>query len=207
MDGTILNTIDDLKDCLNHALSRFGFPALSIEEVKLRTGNGIRRLVEESLPKNTDNRVIDEVFDFFKDYYELHCNDKTRPYDGITETLSAIKKKGYSCAVLSNKVHSAVLELCRAHFDGLFDYILGNVEGLKKKPDPDGIERLLFAADVDRSDALLVGDSDIDIQTGYNAKIDVVGAAYGFRDRKVLEKMGVKNIISEPKQLLDLLNI
>ena len=207
MDGTILNTIDDLKDSLNFTLAHFGYPLKNESEVNAITGKGIRYLVEQGLPKGLDNEVIDKVFNFFAEYYAIHCNDKTKPYIGVVETISKIKKAGYMCAVLSNKVHSAVLDLCKMHFDGLFDFILGKVDGMKAKPDPDGVERILDAAELTEKDALMVGDSEIDIQTGYNAKVDVVGASYGFRDRSVLEKMGVENIISKPTELIKLLEI
>ena len=206
MDGTILNTIDDLTISLNYAREKFGFNSLSVDEVKALTGNGIRRLVSDGL-KDAPEDVIGNVFDCFYDHYKIHCNDNTRPYEGVNDTISALKDEGYLCAVLSNKVHSAVLDLCRAHFDGLFDYILGNTDGLKPKPDPDGIIRILDTANVEKKDALMVGDSDVDIQTGYNAGIDVVGATYGFRSEALLKIMGVKNLIHTPSDLLDLLSV
>ena len=207
MDGTILDTLDDLYYAVNASLKNCGYPARTKEEVKAFTGKGLRYLIECSMPKNADNAAIDAVMGFFIDYYAVHSSDYTRPYDGIKETLSALKNAGYLLAVLSNKKHRAVMDLCRVYFDGSFDYILGGVDGMKLKPDPDGIERILEVAELNKSDALMVGDSEIDIMTGYNANIDVVGVSYGFRDRSVLEDLGVKNIITKPTELLELMNI
>ena len=207
LDGTLLDTIADLAGSANYALERMGYPTYSVDQVKSFVGNGVRRLMALCVPDGEANPKFEECFAIFNEHYDIHCRDNTRPYDGIKETLSALKNAGYLLAVLSNKKHRAVMDLCRVYFDGSFDYILGGVDGMKLKPDPDGIERILEVAELKRCDALMVGDSEIDIMTGYNANIDVIGVSYGFRDRSVLEDLGVKNIITKPTELLELMNI
>ncbi len=207
MDGTILNTIDDLANCTNYALEKCGYKRVSNDFVKKYTGRGVNFMLEHCMPDGSTEAENAAVFRAFKPYYKEHCNDFTRPYDGICDVIKRIKDAGYKTAVLSNKIQFAVEDLCKLWFDGLFDGILGNREGIATKPSPEGVNFILNELRISPEDAVLVGDSEIDIQTGYNADLTVVGVEWGFRDRSVLEDMGVENIISKPDELLDLLDI
>lgn len=133
LDGTILDTLKDLAISVNYALAVFDFPPLSDKEVADRTGNGVQRLVELSVPSGTDTKTTFAVLDVFKQHYFYHCADHTRPYDGIKDVICEIRKQGAKCAVVSNKMDSAVQELAKDYFDGLFDFVAGQKDGVRKK--------------------------------------------------------------------------
>lgn len=132
LDGTLLNTLEDLADAVNYSLAQFGMPQRTIEEVRNYVGNGIRLLIERSVPNGTDLPVIDNVFECFKKYYQEHCNDKTKAYDGIIDMLKELKQSGIKLAVLSNKAQNAVTKLCDIYFDNLLDITFGAREGIAK---------------------------------------------------------------------------
>lgn len=143
LDGTLLNTLKDLKDSLNYALEKSGYPTRSLEEVRSFVGNGIRKLMERGVPKGTPIPDIDTVHKDFTEHYAVHCADKTRPYDGIPELLHTLRAAGCKTAVVSNKADYAVQELCRQYFDGLFDFAVGERKNIVKKPAPDSIYEVL----------------------------------------------------------------
>lgn len=140
MDGTILNTLEDLTDSTNATLEHFGYPVHSIEDVRHFVGNGIRKLIERAVPSGLSTERIDEVHRYFLDYYAKHCADKTKPYDGILDLIRTLRKEGCKTAVVSNKADMAVQELCKDYFDGLFDFAVGEREGVRRKPAPDAVE-------------------------------------------------------------------
>ena len=143
MDGTILNTLEDLTDSTNATLEHFGYPVHSIEDVRHFVGNGIRKLIERAVPSGLSTERIDEVHRYFLDYYAKHCADKTKPYDGILDLIRTLRKEGCKTAVVSNKADMAVQELCKDYFDGLFDFAVGEREGVRRKPAPDAVEHVL----------------------------------------------------------------
>lgn len=205
MDGTILNTLEDLADSTNYALKANGLPERTIDEVRRFVGNGIRLLIERAVPTDTDKELTDKVFDTFKEYYKTHCAVKTRPYDGIKDVLLELKKAGCLTAVVSNKADFAVQDLCKDYFDNLFDFAIGEREGIKKKPAPDSVFEVLSKLNVEKADAVYIGDSDVDFATSVNAGMDVIMVGWGFRDAEFLREKGVKRIIKQPSEILDII--
>lgn len=205
MDGTILNTLEDLADSTNYALKANGLPERTIDEVRRFVGNGIRLLIERAVPTDTDKELTDKVFDTFKEYYKTHCAVKTRPYDGIKDVLSELRKAGCLTAVVSNKADFAVQDLCKDYFDNLFDFAIGEREGIKKKPAPDSVFEVLSKLNVEKDNAVYIGDSDVDFATSVNAGMDVIMVGWGFRDAEFLREKGVKRIIKQPSEILDII--
>lgn len=205
MDGTILNTLEDLADSVNHALENNGFPKRTLEEIRGFVGNGIRRLIERALPEGCRPEAAEHVLDEFTGYYREHCADKTRPYDGVKELLDALRKKGYRTAVVSNKADFGVQKLCGIYFPGLFDYAVGEKPGIRKKPCPDSVFHVLEEMHTAGEAAVYIGDSEIDIETAKNAGIDMIAVEWGFRDKAFLIKKGAGCTVDSPGQILRLL--
>lgn len=204
MDGTILNTLDDLTDSVNHILGELGYPLHTLDEIRSYVGNGIMKLIERSLPKGSDEAEIGRAFNLFRPYYQEHCAVKTRPYDGICELIRKLKDRGYMCAVVSNKADAAVQELCKLYFQGLFDAAAGERDGLNKKPAPDLCQLVLEELNIDKSDAVYIGDSEVDIQTARNSGLDEIIVTWGFRSREFLIEQGAKILIDSPGEVLEL---
>lgn len=205
MDGTILNTLEDLKISLNHALELNGFAKRSLEEVRRFVGNGIRRLVELGVPENTDTESIDRVFADFNAYYAQHCNDNTRAYDGIIELIKELDKLGIKTAVVSNKSDYAVQELCEIYFKGMFCAAIGLKDGIRKKPYPDSVNEVLGKLGISRENAVYVGDSEVDIATAKNADMDCISVDWGFRSDNELTQAGASVIVKDTDGLKKLL--
>ncbi len=203
LDGTLLNTLEDLADSTNYVMRQFGYPERTLEEVRSFVGNGIRMLLWRSAPKNTPVEEVDRMFALFKVYYEEHCADKTRPYDGIPALLANLRKQGVKLAVVSNKADDAVKALCEQYFPGCFDEAVGERAGIARKPEPDTVNEVVRKLQVDKSKAVYIGDSDVDVKTAQNANLDCIAVDWGFRDREVLVEAGAKSIISAPAKLLD----
>lgn len=201
LDGTTLATLDDLAISVNTALRKNNLPQRSFEEIRQFVGNGIRNLIERSVPDNTDKSVTDRVHKDFTEYYKEHCTDNTRPYDGIPEMLEKLKKRGIKLAVLSNKADYAVQELCEKYFKGCFDAVAGEILGIPKKPAPDGVYAILKKMGAELKSTVYVGDSEVDIITAKNSDMDCVAVDWGFRDRQVLVDSGAKVIVSDPEEL------
>lgn len=204
MDGTILNTLEDLKNATNYSLRQFGMPERSLEEVRMFVGNGIRKLVERAVPAGTSEEKIDQILDVFLEYYEIHSADNTSPYPGILELVEKLKKSGIKTAVSTNKADVPAQELGREYFNGIFDLIVGQQDGLKVKPAPDSVNKILSILDIQKKDAIYIGDSDVDVQTAKNSGLDFIGVSWGFRGREFLEKNGAKNIVDNANEILDL---
>ena len=204
MDGTILNTLEDLKNATNYSLRQFGMPERSLEEVRIFVGNGIRKLVERAVPAGTPKEKIDQILDVFLEYYEIHSADNTSPYPGILELVEKLKKSGIKTAVSTNKADVPAQELGREYFNGIFDLIVGQQDGLKVKPAPDSVNKILSILDIQKKDAIYIGDSDVDVQTAKNSGLDFIGVSWGFRGREFLEKNGAKNIVDNANEILDL---
>lgn len=205
MDGTILNTLQDLTDSTNVALRMNGCPTRTLEEVKHFVGNGIHRLIELAVPEGSDELTIEKIYNDFLPYYQQHCADKTRPYDGIIQLIQQLRSAGCKTAVVSNKAHSAVLELCRQYFDGLFDCAVGEQAGMKKKPAPDSVYAVLKHLDFQTADAVYIGDSEVDLATAANAGMDCISVSWGFRDADFLKSLGASSIASVPDEVAALI--
>lgn len=201
MDGTILDTLEDLKNSLNFALDKNGFPTRTLDEVRRFVGNGIGKLIERGTPDGCTEEMRERVRADFFPHYAAHCNDHTRPYEGIPEVIAALRKAGYLTAVVSNKADFAVQELCKIWFDGLFDAAVGEREGLQRKPAPDSVFEVCRKLGIPVSDAVYIGDSEVDLQTARNAGMDVISVEWGFRDAAYLRAHGADRIVSAPAAL------
>ena len=207
LDGTLLDTLGDLAASVNYALRTHGMPEHSIDDVRRFVGNGVRKLMERAIPDGEANPQFEATFATFRQYYMQHSLDTTRPYEGIPETLSALKAKGCRLAVVSNKMMAATQELCRHFFPDTIEVAIGENEaaGIRKKPAPDTVIASLRQLGVDKQNAVYVGDSDVDIQTAANAGLPCISVLWGFRDRAFLKANGAKTFISTPSELLQTL--
>lgn len=205
LDGTLLDTLEDLADSTNYIMRQFGYPERTLAEVRTFVGNGIRKLLERSAPMETSSEEIDRMFEQFKAYYGAHCADKTRPYAGILDLLQKLQEKGVKLAVVSNKADDAVKALCEQYFPGYFDEAVGERIGIARKPAPDTVNEVLKKLQIDKSQAVYIGDSEVDVQTARNAELDCIAVDWGFRDAVVLKEAGAEKIISIPEKLLDYL--
>ena len=199
LDGTLLNTLEDLADSTNYIMRSFGYPERTLAEVRSFVGNGIRKLLERSAPKGRSAEEIDRMFEQFKEHYGAHCAEKTKPYDGVMELLNALKKQGVKLAVVSNKADYAVKALCEQYFAGIFDEAVGERAGIARKPAPDTVHEVLKNLQIEKAQAVYIGDSEVDVQTARNAEMDCIAVDWGFRDKEVLEEAGAETIISSPK--------
>ena len=203
LDGTLLNTLDDLADSTNYALSRFGYPTRTIEEVRQFVGNGVAKLIERAIPEGKNNPNFEKCLAIFKENYAQNMYNKTAPYNGIIEMLSNLKSKGIKIAVVSNKFDLAVKELCKKYFEGFIDFAAGENEaqGIKKKPAPDTVISVLNKFNFAPEDAVYVGDSDVDIMTAKNSKMPCLSVTWGFRDEKFLLENGATILINAPSEI------
>lgn len=200
LDGTLLNTLDDLYISVNHALKHYNYPLRTKEEVKSFIGNGIRDLMTRSCPEKVEN--FEEVLAFFKEHYSIHSQDTTRPYDEITELLNILKDKGIKIAIVSNKFDGAVQELKDKYFNGLIDIAVGESPLVKKKPAPDSVLKVMEILDVKKDQVVFVGDADTDIETSKNADIKCISVLWGFRSKEFLLEKGGKIFVEKPLEIL-----
>ena len=204
LDGTLLDTLEDLTDSVNVTLEYMNYPTRTLEEIRSFVGNGMRQLINHAVPSGTSEVKIEEAFDYFCKYYFAHCNEKTKPYSGIHELLNELVRRNYKLAVVSNKRDEAVKELCCRYFD-MIDVTAGDKPTRSRKPAPDGVEYVLKQLDCEKNDAVYVGDSEIDILTARNAGVDCISVTWGFRTERELLDNGAVNLIFEPNELLRLL--
>lgn len=207
LDGTLLNTIEDLAVSTNYALEKHGFPTHSIEAYNFFVGNGIRKLVERALPENfRDKATVDVVLEDFVNYYDKHSTVLTKPYDGIIEVLTQLTKQGIGIAVASNKYQAATEELVSKYF-GDFEFIevLGQREGVAPKPDSVIVEDILKKFSGEKANVLFVGDSGVDMQTAINSGVKAVAVSWGFRPVSELQQFSPEYLINKPAELLSLL--
>ncbi len=205
MDGTILNTIEDIKDSVNYAMKSCNLPLKTLQEVKDGVGRGAINLIEDVVPKNTSQEDILKVYKIYQDYYDKNSNNKTGPYPDILSLLKRLKEMNYKLAVVSNKHKYLVEALNHDIFKDYFDFSMGEVKGIPIKPEPDMLYMALDYLKLDKSEVLFIGDSDVDMITANNADITSVGVTWGFRSKEVLIKHKASYIIDEPYQLIDIL--
>lgn len=206
LDGTLLNTIDDLAAAGNHVCEKNGWPQFTIEEYKHMVGHGIPRLVENFSP--TENRsplLLMSTLSQFSDYYGKHNLDRTIPYDGISELLRKLKAKNIRLAVYSNKADEFSQVIVKHFFDDVFDIIRGKLPSIPIKPNPTGVLQIMKELGANRKSTVFIGDSDVDIMTGRNAELTTCGVLWGYRDRKELENAGANYIVKTPAELEDCL--
>lgn len=201
LDGTLLDTLEDLADAVNYALRSAQMPERTLEEVRAFVGNGVRRLIELAVPGGFENSRFEEVFDRFKEYYGIHCNDKTKPYDGILPLLEQLKEEGFALAIVSNKLDSAVKELSEIYFHDFIEVAIGEREGVKRKPAPDTVFAALKELSVSGEGAVYVGDSDVDVMTAKNAGLPCIAVLWGFRDKELLKEQGAEMFAGVPEEI------
>lgn len=202
LDGTLLNTLDDLCDSTNYALKVHGFAARTLDEVRFMVGEGVRLLIERALPPSAkDEATVARVLDTFSAHYSRNCDNKTRPYDGVPQMLGEVCAR-YKTAIVSNKYQQAVNELHTRTFP-FVTLAVGEDPSRRRKPAPDGVLYALRALGSDRATAVYVGDSDIDIATARNSGLPIVGVSWGFRGREFLLRHGTDVVIDDPSELLD----
>ena len=206
LDGTLLDTLGDLRGAVNAALEMRSLPPRTMEEVRAFVGNGVRNLMKRALPQGAPDEEIDAALADFKAYYAEHLCDETRPYDGIPELFSQLRQRGVKTAVLSNKLDSASKQLIEHYFPGQVDVVFGERSGVPRKPDPSSCNEVVELFGVPKEQILYVGDSDVDMQTAKNAGLTAVGVTWGFRERSVLLDGGADVLIDRPAQLLNLLD-
>ncbi|MBR4858334.1 MAG: HAD family hydrolase [Clostridia bacterium] len=207
LDGTLTDTLDDLTSSVNFALSELGFPRRSRDEVRSFVGNGVRRLINLSVPCGTSETLSEKCLNVFKAHYEKTSCVNTKPYDGINEVLETLKNRGIKTAVVTNKVHWAAEDIVNRFFGMLIDMTVGQIDGVAQKPAPDGIFSVLERMNVAKENAVYVGDSEVDCITARNAGIPCIGVTWGFRDRKILEENGAEFIVSEPQEILNCIDL
>ncbi len=203
LDGTLTDTLSDLTNSVNYALLQFGFTARSADEVRSFVGNGVRRLINLSVPENTPDDICEECLNLFKEHYKNNSCIETKPYEGISEMLAELKSRGIKTAVVTNKMHSAAADIVERFFGSFVEVTVGQVDGVAQKPQPDGIFFALEKLGVSKENAIYVGDSEVDCLTARNAGVPCIGVEWGFRDRSVLEAHGADIIVNKPQGILN----
>ncbi len=205
LDGTLLDTIDDLQNSVNRTLIAHHFPPRTLEEIKSFVGNGLFKLMERSLPNKTSKPLLSELFSEFKQDYHVNCMNDTHIYPGILELLKELKKDKYKLAIVSNKNNQLIQDLSKHYFNNLIDLSLGEIDSLKKKPSPDMIYYVLEKLNTKLENVIYIGDSEVDIETAQNAHITCLSVTWGFRSKEHLIEAGAKFLINHPKEIISYL--
>lgn len=205
MDGTILNTLEDLKNATNYALRLHGYPERTLDEIRRFVGNGLLMLIRRAVPEGCTEEQIQKVSVSFHEYYQVHCADTTKPYDGILSLIRNLRAHGVKTAVVSNKPDYGVQELTAKYFPDCFDAAVGEREGIRKKPAPDSVNEVLMRLQIDRTNAIYIGDSDVDLDTAKNAGMPCISVEWGFRSHDFLLQHGAITLVTEPEQILNLI--
>ena len=207
LDGTLMDTLEDLANAVNETLKRHGYPVRTIQHVRRIVGNGLRQTLTLCLPEGTAQEEIDRLLPEFASYYQEHCQIKTKPYDGVMDLLKELSAKGFKLAIVSNKRDEAVKTLNKEYFQEYVKVAIGENEsaGIKKKPAPDTVYQALRELGSEKEQTVYVGDSEVDKKTADNAGLPCVSVDWGFRDREELEKLEPAYLISRPEELLEIL--
>lgn len=200
LDGTLLDTLDDLTDSVNYAMSGMGWPLRDRKDVRLFLGNGIKRLMELCSPEGISGEEFDKAFGMFKEYYEVHNQDKTTPYEGVVEVMAHFKEQGIKMAIVSNKVHEAVLAL-RDEFFPYVEVAIGDMPDMARKPEPDSCYKALELLGSSKDEAVYIGDSEVDLLTAKNSGLDCITVLWGFRDKDYLIEQGATTFVETPEEL------
>ena len=206
LDGTLLYTLEDLKDSVNFALSKFNYPKKNLEEIRNFVGNGVKVLMELSIPQGKNNENFDKCLTIFKTHYAQNMYNKTKPYDGIIEMLENLQQQGFRTAVVSNKFDLATKELCKKYFAQKIEIAIGESENIRKKPAPDSIFKVMEILNSNKNSTYFVGDSEVDIQTAQNANIKCISVTWGYKDKEFLLKNGAKFLANSPKEILEIIS-
>ncbi|MBO7581681.1 MAG: HAD family hydrolase [Bacteroidaceae bacterium] len=214
LDGTLMNTLDDLHDSISYALREARLQPNAKQDTRRYLGNGIRNLVNRSVEQTcptADEALKDRVFDTFRSYYVAHSMDKTAPYKGVEEMLKECKKRGFLTAIVSNKLDPAVKDLHKVFFADVVDVAIGETKAVRRKPAPDMVDEairqlsLLQGTPIKKEECIYIGDSEVDLQTARNSELPCISVSWGFRERNFLVEQGAKVIIDRPEQLFEYL--
>ena len=205
MDGTVLNTLEDLAGSMNYSLKAVGLPERTVDEFRRFVGNGAREALRKALPEGTSTDILDEMFPIFKEHYDEHCLDKTGPYEGILDLMKELKKRGYRMAIVSNKIDSAVKELNKRFFGDLIDVAIGEQPGVNRKPAPDMVETALKELGSTKEESVYVGDSEVDYLTAKNSGLPCISVLWGFRDKEYLIEQGAYCFADAPADIVDMI--
>ena len=205
LDGTLLYTLEDLKDSVNYSLAKFGYPCRTLDEVRNFVGNGVKLLIERALPGGEKNSDFKECLTCFKEHYKKNMYNKTRLFDGIDEMLAELNSRGYKIAVVSNKFDAAVKELCEKYFCGKIEIAIGESEGVRKKPSPDSVLKAMEVLNCNPELTYYIGDSEVDIETAKNAGLKCISVSWGYKDKDFLKEHGASTIVDRPLEILKIL--
>ena len=202
LDGTLLDTLNDLAASTNHALRQHGMPEHTTDEVRRMVGNGVAKLIERAVPQGLGNPDYEQVLADFKAHYSVHSMDTTRPYPGIEELLHTLKQQGKRLAVVSNKFCTATEALCRHFFGDTIEVAIGESERIRKKPAPDAVIEAMRRLDAHKDNTVYVGDSEVDVATAHNSGLPCISVTWGFRDRALLTDHGATTFADGPMDIV-----
>lgn len=202
LDGTLLNTLNDLTVSCNYALQKHNMPQRTIQEVRQFVGNGVKKLMERAIPNGLQHPEFAETYEDFRQHYLIHSLDTTQPYPGVVDLLANLHQRGKHIAIVSNKFYDATRELCKHFFGKYVTVAIGEREDIRKKPAPDTVIEALKQLGVDGTNAVYIGDSDVDIATARNSGMPCISVLWGFRDKDFLIKHGATTFITSPAELI-----
>ena len=203
LDGTLLDTLTDLQNSVNFALNQFGYPLRSREDIRKAIGNGVAKLVARSIPENEANPHYFACLEVFKKHYSEHNTDNTFPYKGMVEVIYKLKGMGYKTAVATNKIDRLAHSLIEDAFPNGFDFILGDIDGVPKKPEPNMINNILSHFGLAKEDAMYIGDTNVDEETALNSQLDYVLVTYGYRTKEEIKKTCLcRTLLGSPNEVL-----
>lgn len=205
LDGTLLDTLEDLTDAVNHVMQAFSLETKSLDQVRSYVGNGVVKLIEQCVPGGDTHVQFSEILNAFMDYYEKNCDHKTKPYDGILSLIEKLHGEKRQLGIVSNKFDSAVKELNRQYFHSWIDFALGVSDALHRKPAPDMVYACIEQMHLKPEEVVYIGDSEVDLMTAQNAGIKCISVLWGFRSLDVLLEYGATEVVSTVKELEDIL--
>lgn len=205
MDGTLLDTLDDLADGVNEAMTKFCMPLRTRDEIRSFIGNGARKLLELSVPGGTQNPLYGDALNFFLGFYAENCRKKTKPFDGLEKLLPELNEHAFKMAIVSNKTDSEVKALARLYFKDTLHVAIGDADGVRRKPYPDTVFKALSQLDAQSASTVYIGDTEVDIATAKNAGLDCISVSWGYRSREELTAAGATVIAATPDELGKLL--
>lgn len=205
LDGTVMNTIDDLNDSVNATLRAFSLPEITLSDTMHFVGNGARRLMEQAVPVGTDPDRFESILQYYVNYYQDHCLIKTGPYPGIPALMELLRAEGVRQVIISNKPDAATREIADRFFPGVTEFVIGEREGLRRKPWPDMVLAAIRQLDLSKEECVLVGDSEVDVNTAGNAGVDCISVLWGFRDEELLRSAGANVFARTAEELKEIL--
>ena len=203
LDGTLLDTLQDLANAVNHAMREMNYPERTVDEVRRFIGNGIRMLIKRAAPQDISVEDYEKTLAIFTAYYLDHIADFTKPYDGIAEVIETLKSKGCKVAVVSNKADEAAKKVVKDYFGDIFDMVVGKMDRFPSKPEPDSVLYVIETLGADKDKCIYSGDSEVDVQTAHNAGLPCVGVTWGNRDVSELIAAGAEYIAEKPNEILE----